>query len=73
LKYNKFLDPSKLSPLIELERLLKSISSNINVRLKLMTQPVGAAFAPSYEDKIAYRIHEILKTLCEFKRIGILK
>ena len=73
LKYGKFLEPSKLDPLIDLERLLESLSSNINVRLKLKTQPLGAALVPSCDVKISYRVHEILKTLGELKKIGILK
>ncbi len=73
LKYGKFLEPSKLDPMIDLERLLQSLSSNINVRLKLKTQPLGAALVPSSDDKISYRVHEILKTLSELKEIGILK
>ena len=73
LKYGKFLEPSKLDPLIDLERLLESLSSNINVRLKLKTQPLGAALVPSCDAKISYRVHEILKTLSELKEIGILK
>lgn len=73
LKYGKFLEPSKLDPMIDLERLLESLSSNINVRLKLKTQPLGAALVPSCNDKISYRVHEILKTLNELKKIGILK
>lgn len=73
LKYSKFLEPSKLKPLIDLERLMKSLSSNIRVRLKLKTQPLGQPLIPSSEDKISYRVHEIMKTLNEMKNIGLLK
>jgi hypothetical protein len=73
LKYGKFLEPSKLDPLIDLERLLESLSGNINVRLKLKKQPLGAALVSSSDAKISYRVHEILKTLNELKEIGILK
>lgn len=64
LKYGRFLEPSKLAPMIDLERLLESIDGNINVRLKWNV--------PATEDKIAYRVHELLKTLVECKRIGLL-
>lgn len=73
LKYSRFLEPSKLRPLIDLERLLKSLSSNIRVRLKLKTQPVGQALIPSFDDKIFYRVYEIMKTLNEMKNTELLK
>jgi hypothetical protein len=73
MKYGRFLEPSKLDPIIDLERILESISGNIEVRLKLQTQPFGAALVPSIDDKIAHRVHELLKTLVECKRIGLLK
>ena len=72
MKHGKFLDPSILKPLINLERLLKSLSSNIRVRQKLR-EGTGAFLVPSVEEKIFHRVHEILKILEKCKNIGLLK
>lgn len=71
-KYGKFLKPSELKPLINLERLLRSLSGNIKVRLKLRVQ-TGAFLIPSIENKIFHRVHEIMKVLKQFKNLGLLK
>lgn len=71
LKYGKFLEPETLRPMINLERLLKSLQSNINVKLKLAGQ-TGAFLIPSVEQKIFMRTHDIMKTLNECKTLGLL-
>ena len=72
IKYGKFLEPKQLKPLINLERLLKSLAGNIRVALKLSNE-TGAFLVPSVESKIFYRVHEILKVLMQFKELGLLK
>jgi hypothetical protein len=70
LKYSKFLEPSQLKLLIDLERLMKSLASNIAVRLRLNAQPLGRALIPSFDDKISHRVHEIMKTLNKMESLG---
>jgi len=72
MKFGKFLEPSILKLLINLERLLKSLSSNIRVRQRLR-EGTGAFLVPSVEEKIFHRVHEILKILESFRKIGFIR
>jgi hypothetical protein len=72
MKYGKFLEPKILKPLINLQRHLKSLSGNIRVRKK-MKGTLGEILVSSFDESISYRVHEIVKTLEEFKTIGVLK
>jgi hypothetical protein len=71
-KYGKYLEPWKLKILINLERLLKSLSSNLKARQRYKERE-DEFLLPAVEEKISNIVHEIVKILNECKERGLLK
>jgi len=70
-KYGKFLEPKILRSLIDLQRHLQSLSGNIRTRGKL-NGTTGHFLIPSIEEKIFYRVHEVMKSLQDLRTAKVL-